>query len=689
MEIEPKFPSPIQIRTLKELTDLHPHMVAGDPGVPERVIYEQILGLGGERNVPFEVTFPLMTAAHKSQLEKLGITRWRIDRTRYSAQDLATTELNRSKGHVNTDSEIEIFQVLLGRIRMLLQNPKDLSRAWYVDAGLGECVLIPPGWYHSTHVLEGPSDVINLVNREELADWSEKGYGVFQAAYTFARGASGEGIPIVNPVYSQPPSLIVLRSTQLPIIQDFSGSLFNLVHQAPLELLEALAGDILSANANSALIFPQQTLEHSIIQDYYQRLGEEALWGRGYRVIKSYETGGLGSRTFLAVDSSGCLSIVKYSDQEGVDGNGISWLRKQAARTEAYGVYLGQHVPAVLESVEIDGEGDRRPSFFYSMEFRPLETLAGYLLYNPAVDMQEFFRRLNLVLEQQVDMLYNRPDAWIEVNETAERSYLEIFYTDRLKRRLALLADPDANLNPFWSEEGDPTNRLAPMFIKLMGADTIKINGATYPNLPRIIEQLELHRARLKRLEPKRLGLAHGDFHCGNIGFEIGKPLEQGFVQFDLRGVDVDARMDVVYDMGKLAFSFLYALIDKAHALTVPIASLQLNEDTKEATARLEFDASQESRIFLHLQIRTQFWNFLKNHQPLVEVLQKMGEESETWLTRTAFAEAVNLIGVAPDRLKDDPSGSLSLTYYVLTTILLNDFLRSLGIGVEREDYIR
>lgn len=136
-----------------------------------------MIGLGGERHVSLEVIFPPVTVVDETQLDKLGLTRWRVDLTCYTAQDFATGELNRSKGHVNSEREIEVFQTISGQIRMLLQNPKDLSRAWYVDAGVGQCVLIPPGWYHSTHILVGPSDVINLVNREGFKNWSEKGYG--------------------------------------------------------------------------------------------------------------------------------------------------------------------------------------------------------------------------------------------------------------------------------------------------------------------------------------------------------------------------------------------------------------------------------------------------------------------------------------------------------------------------------
>lgn len=38
-ETRKKFQAPVTSRALRELTDLHPHMVVGDPGAPERIIY--------------------------------------------------------------------------------------------------------------------------------------------------------------------------------------------------------------------------------------------------------------------------------------------------------------------------------------------------------------------------------------------------------------------------------------------------------------------------------------------------------------------------------------------------------------------------------------------------------------------------------------------------------------------------
>ena len=350
---------------------------------------------------------------------------------------------------------------------------------------------------------------------------------------------------------------------------------------------------------------------------------------------------------------------------------------------EEYRSYLGHHIPAVFDRNELASEGNRNSAFFYSMEYRPFETLSEYLLCDPAANGQEFFSRLDVALRHQVRMLYDQPETWIVADQPGEDSYLQKFYIDRFRRRLTLLADPGANLNSDWIEGIAPVNHAALMFTRLMSTDTLTINGITYPNLPRLLELLDIHKDKINQIEPKLLGLAHGDGHIGNIGFEIGKRIEDGFVLFDLRGADANARIDIGYDTGKLAFSFLHALIDRAHALKVPASSLEVNEETREANVRLEFDASQMDIILLHLELRKQLWGFLQNHQPLTDVFRKMGEEPEIWLVRTQLGEAIQLLGPAPDRLKDDPSGSISMTYYVLTTLLLNNFLRSNGFDME------
>lgn len=56
-EIKKEFQAPVTNRILRELIDLHPHMVGGDPGAPERVIYAQALGLGGGVVYPSKRSF--------------------------------------------------------------------------------------------------------------------------------------------------------------------------------------------------------------------------------------------------------------------------------------------------------------------------------------------------------------------------------------------------------------------------------------------------------------------------------------------------------------------------------------------------------------------------------------------------------------------------------------------------------
>lgn len=236
---------PFTNRTLKELIDLHPFMIPGNPGDPDRTIYGHITGLDGERFVETNILTPCTRLKY-----------WRLDLTAYTAEDLATGELNRSKGHVNSQHQLEIAQVLSGQVRLLLQDPRDLSTAYFADAELRDCVLIPPGWYHSTHVLAGPAVVIDLVNREGFNEQKDKRYGYFQAAYTFGRKKNGEVTIEPNPQYSKQPLLLKIYPAILPVLRQFAGSIAAFFHEAPAETFNQLARDILLADISSDLVRP-------------------------------------------------------------------------------------------------------------------------------------------------------------------------------------------------------------------------------------------------------------------------------------------------------------------------------------------------------------------------------------------------------------------------------------------------
>lgn len=83
--------------------------------------------------------------------------------------------LNRSKGHVNDIRELEVFQVLKGKVLSLFKNSE--GEKFYGIFAEGEYYHVPSGWFHCTYILEGPAVVANFyMNTFWETDLSMKPY---------------------------------------------------------------------------------------------------------------------------------------------------------------------------------------------------------------------------------------------------------------------------------------------------------------------------------------------------------------------------------------------------------------------------------------------------------------------------------------------------------------------------------
>ncbi|MFG2210456.1 hypothetical protein [Streptomyces sp. NPDC048638] len=111
-------------------------------------------------------TDPVLYTAHRDILpphRALG-AEWFADLCVYRSGQLPGGELNRSIGHWNTPAQLEVFDVLSGRILMIT--------AWYGVSGApvlnwqvcepGDLVAVPFGSWHQTSVLDGPACVFNI-----------------------------------------------------------------------------------------------------------------------------------------------------------------------------------------------------------------------------------------------------------------------------------------------------------------------------------------------------------------------------------------------------------------------------------------------------------------------------------------------------------------------------------------------
>ena len=443
-------------------------------------------------------------------------------------------------------------------------------------------------------------------------------------------------------------------------------------------------------------------------QRAFVEVEEGLLEKRGYKPLMAFKSGGLAAQTFVIWETTRRkLRVMKYCDWEGVDGNGKGFLVNQVERMrELGGEEFGGVVPEVMEVSEDEEEGEGGKAFFYVMEYCPLQTLSDFLDRHPKASHSSFFGQLDLLLRHKVTYFLDRPSSWVTAPSSLTPSpsapsptpsssfnpleYLHTHYLNRVQRRIDLLTNPTADLNRTWRENGNPVNFLSPFFRRLVDAPSLLINNHPFPNLPHLLSLLHEHPSLLPSLAPLSLTIAHGDEYTDNVGFNVRKSYEpltmSDLVLFDLRGATAGARIDPVYDLGKIAHSFFVTLVKQAKALMVDVGEEEVEErdqeekEGKEKPFSLSLNFYDPSKVSRHLSIRNNFYPFLNSHQPLLSIFQRMGEDPSRWLTRTRFAEAIHIACDAPNRIEDDPTGSISTTFYAISVVLLTDFLRGQGV---------
>ncbi|MFG2378333.1 hypothetical protein ACGFY9_43620 [Streptomyces sp. NPDC048504] len=94
-----------------------------------------------------------------------GGTLWSADLVVYEHGTLPGGEPFRSTGHWNPADQLEIFQVLSGRVLMLSSMADESGDEAFVGFQVcrsGELAVVPFGAWHLTYVLDGPAMVFNM-----------------------------------------------------------------------------------------------------------------------------------------------------------------------------------------------------------------------------------------------------------------------------------------------------------------------------------------------------------------------------------------------------------------------------------------------------------------------------------------------------------------------------------------------
>ncbi|GAB3951332.1 hypothetical protein GCM10029976_087560 [Kribbella albertanoniae] len=110
---------------------------------------------------------PLYTAyrdVHRRQVTNVANppTTWRGDRVHYAGGLLPTGEPVRSVGHWNPPGQIEVFQVLAGRVVILVARPDEPDHLSIAEYREGEMCVVPLNAFHLTYSPWQDSVVYNI-----------------------------------------------------------------------------------------------------------------------------------------------------------------------------------------------------------------------------------------------------------------------------------------------------------------------------------------------------------------------------------------------------------------------------------------------------------------------------------------------------------------------------------------------
>jgi hypothetical protein len=112
-----------------------------------------------------DVLPPRVTMRGSGEQLGAGAGSWSADLVVYQDGTLPGGEPFRSTGHWNPADQLEIFQVLSGRVLMLSSSIGESggqSYVWFQECRAGDLAVVPFGAWHMTYVLDGPAMVFNI-----------------------------------------------------------------------------------------------------------------------------------------------------------------------------------------------------------------------------------------------------------------------------------------------------------------------------------------------------------------------------------------------------------------------------------------------------------------------------------------------------------------------------------------------
>jgi hypothetical protein len=118
-----------------------------------------------------------------------GDPAWSADLVVYQDGTLPGGEPFRSTGHWNPGGQVEVFQVLTGRVLIVTATASAAERlsVEYQECAPGDMAVVPFGAWHLTYVLDGPAMVFNVYTSQASSNGAARA-GAGSSKYRSARG---------------------------------------------------------------------------------------------------------------------------------------------------------------------------------------------------------------------------------------------------------------------------------------------------------------------------------------------------------------------------------------------------------------------------------------------------------------------------------------------------------------------
>lgn len=391
---------------------------------------------------------------------------------------------------------------------------------------------------------------------------------------------------------------------------------------------------------------------------------------KNYEVLEILHGGSATDVLLIRERTTGKKFVLKYSEWEGVSGNGVPWLLAQARYMKETSEKLRTDVFPRIFDIHNFEDG----AALYVMEYFDGSQSVADRLMNERSSGQDVLNEIGQLIDFTAKELYEREP--IEIRPALDMKRLHL---NRMRDRLALVGERKGEVfhwlmrgRPVFFGKGASYRDFAKFYQDLMSKPTTRINGRIYPSLASLIQTLEERWPEVeKALGPGHYAsYVHGDFSLRNALWSA-----DGKYHFiDTRGMGIHEstpdRISIEYEVGKLVHSLLSDFLQR-DAFEVSVegdgTSIDIHASFKDGMP----GAQAYIQAYRHID------DYLVHQETLRKLL---GPETKGWDRQIRLAEAAHYVSNIIHRINEDPTGKHAVMYYVFSVATLTDFLSDLGL---------